>query len=680
MAEIDYPYYLKELFPGAGQDLLQLLNGAAENAYLLRSDFYTMRDWIEIADYRDREELPALLALLFTALQEGSLCVEISTEPLLRRLRDFVPIDAAQTWAARLVQSLASADFSALIGTSPHDHKPIIAFEVNGRSYLYFQKHLRAELDFHRLLTQRLAKEAGALDQRWWGILREVLHEHPLRLGAQPMQLDAEQTYALGTALCQPSAIISGGPGTGKTSIVLTLLRCLFRAGIAADRIALAAPTGRAAQRLTDSLRAGAQQFDTPADAPLREISASTLHHLLAYRPNRNLFTRHRENPVPADIVIIDEVSMVGLVMMSQLLDALDPNTKLILLGDKDQLPSVDAGAVLAHLIGNRAPSTENGPAGGFHGAHAKHLATLFPDQKIPLSSDTHPLQNRIVLLQTNHRSQPAIRAAAQAINGKDTNLVDRLPSATFAGATTMATLEGQGGCWLLPQTHATSNEMRSFAQHWADHAFFHSKLGDKTLAQLVNHIELDDNDETNAAFAPLFALLDRFRLLTLVRESAWGCDEINRTIEQYLRPRLEGNECGGLFAGVPVLITRNDATRGLYNGDVGITLRARSGGLRVLFQRQEAGVHFPAESLPAHELGFALTVHKSQGSEYANVMVVLPPTAGKRLLTKELVYTAITRAKSLAIICSTKEVLKFAISRSIVRESGILCATPRMK
>jgi exodeoxyribonuclease V alpha subunit len=649
MAEFDYPYYLKELFPSAGPELLQLLSGAAENAFLLRSDFYTMRDWLEIADCRDHDALPALLALLFTSLEEGSLCIELAPEPLLRRLRDFVPIEAAQAWTARLVESAAS-DFSALVGTSPGDHKPIIGYEIGGRRYWYFQKYLRAELDFQRFLEQRLAKDAVLSDDRWLAILQEVLRDQPLRIGTQPMQLDAEQTSALDMALRQPFAIISGGPGTGKTSIVLTLLRCLIRAGFAPERIALAAPTGRAAQRLTDSLRAGVHRLDSSADAPLRDIAAGTLHHLLGYRPNRNLFTRHRENPVPADIVIIDEVSMVGLVMMSQLLDALDPNTKLILLGDKDQLPSVDAGAVLAHLV---------------------------EEQVFQITGRDKPadkLQNRVVLLQTNHRSQPAIRAAAQAINGQDIELVERLPSATLTGSTTLPTLEAQGGCWLLEQTHASANELRGFAQHWADHAYFHSKLGEQTLAELVQDIRLGDNDEANPAFGPLFALLDRFRLLTLVRESAWGCDEINRAIEQSLRPRLGDNERGGLFAGAPVLITRNDAARGLYNGDVGLTLHASNGGLRVLFQRQNAGVHFPAESLPAHELGFALTIHKSQGSEYANVMVVLPPSAGKRLLTKELVYTAITRAKSLAIICSTKDVLRFAISRKIVRESGILC------
>jgi exodeoxyribonuclease V alpha subunit len=170
-----------------------------------------------------------------------------------------------------------------------------------------------------------------------------------------------------------------------------------------------------------------------------------------------------------------------------------------------------------------------------------------------------------------------------------------------------------------------------------------------------------------------LFTLLDRFRLLTLVRESAFGCNEINEYLEQYLRPRLDGTARMKLFAGAPVLVTRNDAARGLYNGDVGMTIRDRNGALSVLFPRSEGCAAFPAESLPAHELGFALTVHKSQGSEYANVMLVLPPSGGRRLLTKELIYTGITRAKSLAVICSTKEALKFAIGRRVVRDSGLV-------
>ncbi len=626
-------YFLREIFPHAGLELMRLLQGAAENALLLRSDFHTIRDWLEIAGYQKSDEAHALLLSMLVALEEGSLCIEIVEAALLRRLRDFVPEEEAVRWAQRIEASPPDLP-AAQSATALHDHRPVIAHTVGTQRFLYFQKFLRAEVDFHRDLAARLAPTSPTRTGPWTAIVPDVL-------GSQPLALDREQRLALDAALHHNFAVISGGPGTGKTTIVLTLLRCLVRGGVAPERIALAAPTGRAAQRLTDSLRAGLdrlpsrQDADSP-DAKLRDLTASTLHQLLGYRPTRNLFARHRENPVPADVVIVDEASMVGLVLMAQLLQASAPTAKLILLGDKDQLPSVDAGAVLASLV-------------------------------VPPTQTAGPMQNRVVLLQTNHRSQEQIRAAAQAINAQETSVVDRLPPLAFAD------LETQNGCRLLEQTLASANELRVGLQQWIEHAYFRSRLDGQTLAESLDAVELTDAAEDDAAerFRPLFALLDRFRLLTLVRDGAWGCDEINEFLALILRPRLDRDGRTGLFVGAPVLITRNDAARGLFNGDVGLTLRSQGGALRVLFPRQDGCVSFPAESLPAHELGFALTVHKSQGSEYQNVMVVLPPTGGRRLLTKELIYTAITRAKSLAVICSTKEALKFAIGRKIVRESG---------
>ena len=620
----EYYFFLKELFPKAGPELMRLLHGAADNAFLLRGDYYTMRDWLEIAECGDPEAAHAILLLMVVALEEGSLCIEISTPALLRRLLDFVPEAEAAAWAQRIQAALDRDGCATLIGTAPSDHRPVIVHAVGTQRFLYFQKYLHAELNFQRELSQRLEQDSPAQPVPWETIIPDMTSDQPLRL-------DDDQQLALRSALRNNFTIISGGPGTGKTSIVRTLLRCLIRGGLAPDRIALAAPTGRAAQRLTDALRTG-----TPAD--LGDLKATTLHQLLGYRPTRNAFSRHRENPIPADVVIVDEVSMVGLVLMAQLLQALAPATKLVLLGDKDQLPSVEAGAVLAHLV----PSSE-------------------PDAQARQS-----IKN-VVLLRTNHRSEQQIRAAAEAINRRDAAIVDRLPVMVFQGE---QNLDASSGCWLLEQTLGTANELRGFLQHWAEQAYFCSGL-----AELFDTIQLTDeaDDDAQKLFQQLFALMDCFRLLTLVRDSAWGCDEINRFLELQLRPRLDSGTASGLFVGAPVLITRNDSARGLYNGDVGITLRHQDGGLRVLFPRHDSAASFAAESLPAHELGFALTVHKSQGSEYANVMVVLPPTGGKRLLTKELIYTAITRAKSLAVICGTKDVLRFAIGRRIVRESGLL-------
>ena len=633
MAErVEFFHFLKEIFPQAGPDLLRLLQGAAENTLLMRSDFYTIRDWLEIAGLDGDEPATAVLLLLMVALEEGSLCIAISEHALERRLRDVAPDADVMAWGRRIVEAVGSSAYTGLIGATPDDDRPVISHTVSGEQFLYFQKYLRAELDFQCDLKARLDQATVPSAVNWPRIMREVINTQPLRL-------DPDQHRALESSLTNNLTIISGGPGTGKTSIVLTLLRCLVRGGIAPDRVALAAPTGRAAQRLTDSLRAGLGLLNadvTSLDAALRGVTASTLHHLLDYSPTRHAFRRHRENPIAADFVIVDEVSMVGLVLMAQLLQALLPTTKLVLLGDKDQLPSVEAGAVLAHLV--------------------------------PSESEMHARAPRVVLLRTNHRSQPAIRAAADAVNRQDIDFVDRLPALTLSSDTE---LDGQTGCCLLEQSLGTTGEVRGFLQHWAERAYFRSRARGRTLAQWIDAIEYTSDNDLHVP--EVFALMDRFRLLTLVRESAWGCDDINAFLKQYLQPRFDTSARSGLFAGAPVLITRNDASRGLYNGDVGLTLRARNGGLRVAFPRPGGAASFPAESLPAHELGFALTVHKSQGSEYDNVMLVVPPKGGKRLLTKELIYTAITRAKSFAIICASKEVLKLAVGRRIVRESGVL-------
>jgi UvrD-like helicase C-terminal domain len=292
-------------------------------------------------------------------------------------------------------------------------------------------------------------------------------------------------------------------------------------------------------------------------------------------------------------------------------------------------------------------------------------MAQIFPELPVEVATSGDAMQNRVVLLRTNHRSQEHIRSIAAAINRQDADVVERLPAADFGED---VRLTSQAGCFLLEQTHASVHEIRGFAQRWIEEAYFKSQLDGKSLAGWLDAKSMIDAERARR----LFPLLERFRLLTLVRDGAWGCNEINRAVALSLRPRLDDDTRSPLFNGAPVLITRNDAALGLNNGDVGIALRGGNGSLRVLFERQGGVVSFPAESLPAHELGFALTVHKSQGSEYQCVMLVVPPLGGRRLLTKELIYTGITRAKSLALICSTREALAFAIGRKIVRESAM--------
>jgi exodeoxyribonuclease V alpha subunit len=636
-----------KLFPSATEELLRLFQAAEDNASFLWSDFQTISDWLEVAGY-EQETLHVLLLLLILAQEEGSLCIELAQESLTRRLADLTPREEAASWAQRLLADLGNQDFGKLIGSKPDDHLPVIRHDADGRCFLYFQKYLRHEQAFFRLLSGKLVeKVSDGHSKNVPQVIREVLDKESLRPGGRPLVLDPEQRRALELALSRMLTVISGGPGTGKTSVVLSLVRCFVRLGITPDRIALAAPTGRAAQRLADAMRQGLATLSPNAAAPdasIENIATSTLHTLLEYVPSRDQFRRHAENPVEADVVIVDEVSMVGIVLMAKLFEAVGPNTRIILLGDKDQLPSVDAGAVLANLV---------------------------PDPGV--KNTNHPLKDAVVLLQTNHRSETQIREVAAAINQQDIGILDRLQILDKPGESSdWSGLASERGVRLLEQKTGTAHELRWLLQHWAEHAFIASGYK-KALAECAGS-DLAENDlRRQDLLIELFRLLDQTRLLTLVRDGPWGCVAINRFMDRYLRPRFDKNRPDELFVGAPVLVTRNDPTLELYNGDVGITLPGPDEGLRVVFPRQGAFLSFPADALPAHELGFALTVHKSQGSEYGQVLLVFPPTGGRRLLTTELVYTGITRAKELAVLCVTREVLRLAVQKKCLRESGIM-------
>jgi exodeoxyribonuclease V alpha subunit len=637
--------FLRQLFPATSSELLALLQSARQDAGLLQSDCQTIRDWLDISGYK-QESLIVALVLMILAQDEGSLCIDISRESLAQRLRDVATEDKIPYWAGLLVADLAKQDFSKLIGTAHQGDRPVIRHGAGDREYLYFQKYLRHEQEFAEAFRAKLLGPQHVI-ANLAKIMRAVVDENPPRQGGKPLVLDADQRRAVELALSRNLVLISGGPGTGKTSIVLALVRCLTRAGLTQHQIALAAPTGRAAQRLADAIRLGLGTLrpeDNSPEAQLQGMRASTLHQLLEYNPGGNQFRRHAENSLAEDVVIVDEVSMVGMVLMARLFQAVRPQTRLILLGDKDQLPSVDAGAVLANLMSAQE------------------------------SQGKSPIRDALVLLRTNHRSEAHIREVAAAVNQQKIAIFNDLPKLEMPRdeKEDWSELESTRGVRLLEQIHQSPAEIRAMLRAWADYAFLSSGYK-KALDDCGKLTEDLASDTSLKRLGKLFDLLEKTRLLTLIREGPWGCVEINRFLDQYLRPTLDRNSRGSLFQGAPVLITRNDSGRGLFNGDVGIALRGNGAGLRVVFPRQGSYLSLPADALPAHELGFALTVHKSQGSEYGQVLLVFPPSGARKLLTKELVYTGITRAKDLVVLCATRAVLKAAVERKCVRESGIM-------
>jgi exodeoxyribonuclease V alpha subunit len=459
------------------------------------------------------------------------------------------------------------------------------------------------------------------------------------------------QRVGAAMALDRPLAVITGGPGTGKTTTVTRMLLMLLEqsGGEARLRIRLCAPTGKAAARLTESIRLSkvrlAQEGLAASDVLDRlPETAETLHRLLAYRPLENRFRYGAEQQIPADVVVVDEASMVDLRMMAQLLDALRPETRLVLLGDKDQLSSVEAGRVLGDLCAwterhfdrqrlSRPQATRLSAVTGFD------LSTLAGDA-VPALADC------LCLLERSHRfdAGSAMGRFATAVNGGD-------PTAAFAALEAGdASLTWSGG----------AGQVEGLVDWVADRYA-------EALSECV-HPGCDPG--------VALAAFGRFQLLAATRRGSAGVERLNEAVEARLARRGLIRPDQPFYAGRPLMVVVNDYALGLYNGDVGLVLADAEGQLRAWFADAEGGVRDVRPGrLPAHETTFAMTVHKSQGSEFDRVAVALPDAPGeneRRLLTREMLYTAVTRARSGVHLHAGAEVVRAAIAQRTERTSGL--------
>ena len=409
-----------------------------------------------------------------------------------------------------------------------------------------------------------------------------------------------EQREAAKVALRQSLTVLTGGPGTGKTTTVARLLASIAEqaesAGGAAPRIALAAPTGKAAARLQDAVRIEVGRLPAVDQGRLAGLRATTLHRLLGSRPDTSSrFRHHRENRLPHDVIVVDETSMVSLTMMARLLEAVRPDTRLLFVGDPDQLASVDAGAVLADLVEGL------GDAG-------------------------------VVELKTPHRFGETIGSLAEAIRAGDADTAMQL---LRAGADAVDWLDTDNPSDVLrPTLVARAEELRRAAL-----------LGDARAA---------------------LGVLDGHRLLCAHRRGPFGVAHWNRQVERWLAERTGQPMWSQWYPGRPLLVTANDYGLGVYNGDTGVVVSAPDG-----LRAHVGSLQFAPGRLGEVETMFAMTIHKSQGSQADEVTVLLPPQ-DSRLLTRELFYTAVTRAKKHVRVVGTEESVRAAIGRRATRASGL--------
>ncbi|ALK97811.1 exodeoxyribonuclease V subunit alpha [Massilia sp. WF1] len=464
------------------------------------------------------------------------------------------------------------------------------------------------------------------------------------------------QKLACAIALRGRMAIITGGPGTGKTYTVARLLALLFATApdAARQRIALAAPTGKAAARLKQSIDKALGELADKVDGklPLRELTARmgaarTLHSLLGARPDSRAFAHHRGNPLDVDVLIVDEASMVHLEMMASLLDALPPSATLILLGDKDQLASVEAGAVLGDLC-------HDAQSGNYDEATVTFVREASGEEIPP--EYVHAggaLAQQTVMLRHSRRFGGPIGQLALAVNAGDVE-----------GAA--AVLRARGA-----QEVEAAHALRWIEHAQQPHAIGLALEGYRPYLRLLGEGPREAHEEWVRAVLQRF---EAFRILCAVREGEWGVEGLNTAIEQRLDQVGLIRRSGDWYVGRPVMVTRNDYATNVFNGDIGLTLPdpARPGSLRVWFLEGDKVRSVLATRLRHVETAYAMTVHKSQGSEFAHTVLALPKEGGA-VLARELVYTGITRAsREFTLLTPAPGVLGEAIARRTHRASGL--------
>ncbi len=585
-------------------------------------------DWEMRAESADLAQADDRLAALLLAacaaslaLGKGQVCLPLSAQALKQVLpaTSLLPLITAEHLSACAVVGDGVSAFT------PEQSPLLILHKVSGQTTprLYLHRYFQYEQSLFRQLSSRLQLSPAVDETR----LQHNLSELFPRSG----ESTDWQVIAAASACLRSVSVITGGPGTGKTTTVTRMLSALLEQNPDL-RIALAAPTGKAAARMTESILSARDTLPHGSSIPAQ---SNTLHRLLGWSPQG--FRYHAGRPLPFDCVIVDEASMIDLPMMAHLFSALAPSARLILLGDRDQLSSVEVGSVLADLC-------DSGAEHGMSPAFADRLSNV-SGYDLTSSADAAalPMADSVVQLRHSHRFSvdSGIGELARAVN-----------QGNFQAASAVFT-QYRDVHWLAGDPSADA------APAWEEQVI----TGYRAYCHAVK--EGYEPEHILQAF-------DQFQVLVALRQGPWGAELINERIRTLLTGAGLLSGTGSLwYPGRPVMISRNDYDLGLFNGDIGITL-THQGHERVVFRSAEGQLRFISPGrLPGHETAFAMTVHKSQGSEFSRVMLLLP-NRWQSVITRELIYTAITRAKKEFLCQAGDACWQTGLSQRVVRASGL--------
>jgi exodeoxyribonuclease V alpha subunit len=662
-----------------------------------------------VADERLHDEARALLLLNCAALERGApraprdfLLRPLEKNTVRRHIKAFenehpgtMPVwekaiaDPASTEkiASMLDKAINNPlRLAPLTGEEPRGKDGRFPLLVAGRTRrdvcMGFSRYWRAAAALEKEICRRLQRQSAAVpDIAAAEALKQVFTVDSIL--EKNGTCHFRQVAAAALALRTPFMIVSGGPGTGKTSVVTQILRTLLRAlrDITPDRIVLCAPTGRAKARLGESIDQGidflekkagtAEDHERELDLGLKNLQRNTLHGLLGTRPDGSM-KFNAENPLPYQVIVVDEASMVDVCLFSALMEAAPQECRILLVGDMHQLPPVEAGAVLGDLTGRfdgsgyptltketadwlrkviKGVATDEGP---LNDAFSCVLST--PAQ----TASAGPLADHTVILTRSYRSAEEILKISEYVNrGRIDLALKSITGNKDAGAVKLDTRQGQKpiGEWL--------------------EACYTKETLDAVLA--LRDLDIDAaadpaRQEHGTAVSGLDKAFEVFytsRVLTLTNVGTRGRIAINALAEKLLRPQLSGRTRGRFFHGQQVILGQNLHSLDLYNGDRGMVVQTKEGSLKVVFRRGKKYSIHVLERLTGLEPAFAMTVHKAQGSEFGAVLLVLPEYESP-LLTRQVLYTGLTRARDRLCILGTEEMLRLAIEAREERPGGV--------
>jgi exodeoxyribonuclease V alpha subunit len=599
------------------------------------ADVHVARRLAELGGEHD-ESVALAAALAVRGPRLGHVYVDLSTTRDTATVESDEEVDvSALSWpqTAGWVERVAASPLVAVGDDEDGAGRPL---RLVGTA-LYLDRYWREE---RRVGADLLALAAAAPDD----VDGDALGAGVARLFRE--RPEERQMLAAASAVLHRLAVVAGGPGTGKTTTIARIVTLLAEqaaaTGAPPPHVALAAPTGKAAARLEEAVHEEAAGLDVSEGvrAFLNGLKASTLHRLLGWRPDSHSRFRHnRANRLPHDVVVVDESSMVSLSMMARVIEAIRPQARLVLVGDPGQLTSIEAGAVLGDIVGPtseglliRAPARER-----LSSATGLRVSAADPPGGVAVGDG-------IVVLERVHRFGSGIAEVADAIRRGDADGVIETLAAAPEGVT-----------WIdQDAAHASAETLKP--------------VRDAAVAAGSAVIDAARAGDAHRALAALGA----FRLLCAHRRGDHGVATWADRIERWLAAGIPAlGAKGEWYPGRPLLVTENDYGLRLYNGDTGVVVATEAGGLTAAFERRGEIVEYSPSRLEAVESVHAMTIHKSQGSQFDTAAVLLPPPASQ-ILTRELLYTAVTRTRERLLLAGSAETIRAAISRPVARASGL--------